>query len=296
MPKITRATQQIFGASAPSTQITAFGTAMTDNPVYTTDPAELQTAASLLGWDAAIEADKAPFEEDTNGLCYLITRQLAYLYQQGIAEWDSDTTYYQNSQCSVIQDGILVIKRSLTDNNIGNDPTTDNVNWADYFSQRVIHTIGDPIITLNPVLEDNEIWLEGATVSRTTYSNLFQVYGTTYGAGDGSTTFQLPDFRNRAIWGANSFGYLAAGLPNITGSVGYDNAGVYLNGRSITASNGALSISHITSAYGDTLTAGGSQTRYNKIGINASRSSSIYGNSTTVQPPSIKVRVKTRYQ
>lgn len=40
-------------------------------------------------------------------------------------------------------------------------------------------------------------WLKanGATVSRTTYAALFAVIGTTYGAGDGSTTFQLPDYR-----------------------------------------------------------------------------------------------------
>lgn len=284
MPKITRATQLIFGSNAPSTQITAFGTAMTANPVYTTDPAELQTNASLDGWDAAIEADKAPFEEDTNGLFYLITRQLAYLFQQGIPEWDANTTYYQNSQCSVMQDGILVIKRSLTDNNVGNNPVTDNVNWTDYFSQRVIHTIGDPIVTLNPVLEDNEIWLEGAEVSRTTYSNLFQVYGTTYGIGDGSTTFQLPDFRNRAIWGANSFGYIEAGLPNITGRFGAINTkGGYII-------EGAFSDE---GRYGDCDwdNIGG-----RLVGLDASRSSSIYGNSSTVQPPSIKVRIKTRYQ
>lgn len=40
-------------------------------------------------------------------------------------------------------------------------------------------------------------WLKanGATVSRTTYAALFAVIGTTYGAGDGSTTFKLPDYR-----------------------------------------------------------------------------------------------------
>lgn len=284
MPKITRATQHIFGSNAPGTQITAFGTAKTANPVYTTDPAQLQTAASALGWDAAIESDKAPFEEDTNGLCYLMTRQLAYLYQQGIPEWDAGTTYYQNSQCSVVQDGILVIKRSLTDNNIGNNPTTDNVNWADYFSQRVIHTIGDPIITLNPVLEDNEIWLEGATVSRTTYSRLFTIYGTTYGAGDGSTTFTLPDFRNRAIWGANSFGYLAAGLPNITGRMGNTDS----------TSSSATGCFYRSGTSGKLENTNGSADP--NIYFDASRSNSIYGASSTVQPPAIKVRVKTRYQ
>lgn len=291
MPKITRATQQIFGSSAPSTQITAFGTAMTNDPVYTTNPAELQTNASLQGWEAAIMSDKAPFEEDTNGLFYLITRQLAYLFQQGIPEWDANTTYYQNSQCSVMQDGILVIKRSLTDNNTGNNPATDNVNWADYFSQRVIHTIGDPIITLNPVLEDNEIWLEGAEVSRTTYSNLFQVYGTTYGIGNGSTTFALPDCRNRVFWGAQNFGYIAAGLPNITGLISF--SGIDPN-TYWGAASGAFTKANFTGA--------GDGHNYNVAGsaidfyFDASLSNSIYNNSNTVQPPSIKVRVKTRYQ
>jgi microcystin-dependent protein len=39
---------------------------------------------------------------------------------------------------------------------------------------------------------------DGSAVSRTTYSALFAVIGTTYGAGDGSTTFNLPDSRGRA--------------------------------------------------------------------------------------------------
>ena len=42
-------------------------------------------------------------------------------------------------------------------------------------------------------------WLlcQGQTVSRTTYSDLFAAIGTTYGAGDGSTTFVLPDLGGR---------------------------------------------------------------------------------------------------
>ena len=40
-------------------------------------------------------------------------------------------------------------------------------------------------------------WLKanGAAISRTTYSDLFSAIGTTFGAGDGSTTFNLPDMR-----------------------------------------------------------------------------------------------------
>ncbi len=42
-------------------------------------------------------------------------------------------------------------------------------------------------------------WLlcDGAAVARTTYANLFAVIGTSYGAGDGSTTFNLPSFQQR---------------------------------------------------------------------------------------------------
>lgn len=42
----------------------------------------------------------------------------------------------------------------------------------------------------------------GAAVSRTTYANLYAVYGTTFGVGDGSTTFNLPNFNNRMPIGA----------------------------------------------------------------------------------------------
>ena len=41
----------------------------------------------------------------------------------------------------------------------------------------------------------------GALVSRTTYSDLFAAIGTIYGAGDGSTTFKLPDLRAEFIRG-----------------------------------------------------------------------------------------------
>lgn len=49
-------------------------------------------------------------------------------------------------------------------------------------------------------------WLlcDGTAVSRTTYATLFGVTSTTYGTGDGSTTFNLPDLRNRTPIGAGT--------------------------------------------------------------------------------------------
>lgn len=46
----------------------------------------------------------------------------------------------------------------------------------------------------------------GQTVSRTTYAGLFAAIGTTYGGGDGSTTFNLPDLRGRVVAGKSDMG------------------------------------------------------------------------------------------
>ena len=50
-------------------------------------------------------------------------------------------------------------------------------------------------------------WLlcDGANVSRTTYADLFAVIGTTYGPGDGSTTFNVPDMSGRVPVGRSGF-------------------------------------------------------------------------------------------
>jgi microcystin-dependent protein len=53
---------------------------------------------------------------------------------------------------------------------------------------------------------------DGAAVSRTTYAALYAVVGTTYGTGDGSTTFNVPDGRSRTVVGAGQ----GAGLTNRT--------------------------------------------------------------------------------
>ena len=49
-------------------------------------------------------------------------------------------------------------------------------------------------------------WLlcDGSAVSRTTYADLFAIIGTTFGVGNGSTTFNLPDLRDRFVVGAGT--------------------------------------------------------------------------------------------
>lgn len=90
-----------------------------------------------------------------------------------------------------------------------------------------------------------EGWLlcNGATVSRTTYSRLFAKIGTKYGAGDGSTTFTLPNLDGRVLQGTTNTGnvgnYLEASLPNTTGRF-YASGQVYVSGvfKKSTGSDG----------------------------------------------------------
>lgn len=62
--------------------------------------------------------------------------------------------------------------------------------------------VGDYRMTARTVAAPGWLLCQGQAVSRTTYAALFDVIGTTYGPGDGSTTFNLPDWRDRFPVGA----------------------------------------------------------------------------------------------
>jgi microcystin-dependent protein len=64
---------------------------------------------------------------------------------------------------------------------------------------------------------DGYLLCDGAAISRTTYNILFAAIGTTYGVGNGTTTFNLPDFRGRGALGVGT----GAGLtPRTIGDAG----------------------------------------------------------------------------
>lgn len=57
----------------------------------------------------------------------------------------------------------------------------------------------------------------GQAISRTTYATLFALVGTTFGGGDGSTTFNLPDLRGRVVFGLDNMGGAAASRITVAG-------------------------------------------------------------------------------
>ena len=127
-------------------------------------------------------------------------------------------------------------------------------------------------------------WLlcNGAAVSRTKYANLFAVIGTKYGAGNGSTTFNVPNLAGRFLestTNASEVGHMkAAGLPNITGSVN-SNYAVFVE------TNEAFGMDY---GRNDRYTSVESRSFYAPRGfsLNAARLSAIYGASAVVQTAS----------
>ena len=70
---------------------------------------------------------------------------------------------------------------------------------------------GDYKFSASSAAQSGWLLCYGQAISRTTYSALYAAIGTTYGAGDGSTTFNLPDCRGRVLAGADNMGGVAAG-------------------------------------------------------------------------------------
>lgn len=124
---LPRVTQKIFGENAGQ-NIGQFGSALAGQGNPTGDIEEIQALPAWEGgWNSAVisERDYPPLEEMT-GIQKVETQQIAYLMQKGIPEWDAGTTYFANvSFCQI--NGLVY--RSLTDNNLGNNPATDTTNW-----------------------------------------------------------------------------------------------------------------------------------------------------------------------
>lgn len=157
------------------------------------------------------------------------------------------------------------------------------LNLDGYLLGRVFKT-GFIAMFAGSVANKPEGWLvcDGSAVSRTLYKDLFDIIGTAYGAGDGTTTFNLPNFSGK--WaGGNGNGYLSAGLPNISGS-----------GRGVGQPNdytGAMK----SGTYSINGIGGYSNTYGYPFTFKASNSNAIYGAASTVQPPTCQTLFLIKY-
>ena len=134
---------------------------------------------------------------------------------------------------------------------------------------------------------------DGSAVSRDTYSELFDVIGTTWGEGDGSTTFNLPDLRGRWMMGADEThavgSYITEGVPEITGNFNtLTGTGAWL----IRTALGAFRKTDNENTSGELdseLQSVQNTHRTNSVYFSASASNAIYGAQSHVTPASVAV-------
>jgi microcystin-dependent protein len=145
----------------------------------------------------------------------------------------------------------------------------------------------------NSTIPAGYLLCDGSAVSRTMFPDLFAAIGTTYGAGDGSTTFNVPDYNaaKRFAQGDAVAGTVKnAGLPNIEGKLDWSAITANIPQAIIdgTVASGALGVDNKKSfANGAAVNPG---VGYNTITLDASLSNPIYGASNTVQPNALTAR------
>ena len=166
--------------------------------------------------------------------------------------------------------------------------------------------VGD--VVYRPFLMAGYVKANGATVNRADYPNLVAYANShslwtsnpssepwKYGQGNGSTTMVLPNYRNRVIQGGDNPAVLAAGLPNAIGKIGQRSINEGGDTVIIRGISGMAYMSDDTFQVGYTLSINSIKASTPVVGLDLSRSNTIYGASNTVQPNAISLIPQIRY-
>jgi len=210
MAKLVRVYQQQFGLNGATSHFGVFGSAAANSPsegTFTKDPNSIQSLDAFTnnGWaEAVAPGGYVPPLEDMNGLFFLIFRQIAYLFQSGVAEWDPSTPYYTYS---IVKDpNSFNLYGSLVDNNIGNalPNQTNNGYWQFLTPSSVAAGIVSDYA--GGSIPFGYLFCDGSSYSTGSYPALFAAIGYTFGGSGGN--FNVPDARGRATIGAGQGGGL----------------------------------------------------------------------------------------
>ena len=142
---------------------------------------------------------------------------------------------------------------------------------------------------------------DGSAVSRTTYATLFGIVGTTYGSGDGSTTFNVPDLADNVPVGKSNNKALAstggANTVTSTGNVGGSTANATLSEAQLASHSHPISAIANFNSPGTTISARGSGPAITKStnntgsgsGHSHNMSANFSGDSTSVIQPYLTI-------
>ena len=240
---------------------------------------ESMTEAQInQGWPFKTIVDSAQF----NQAMYEYSTITMMAEKYGFIPWSNLTDYEAGSLCLGTDGNIYQALQSTGPSSTAYDPVndTEGTYWSVWLENYQLG-IGDIKASARNANHGNWFLCNGQAISRTTYSKLFSIIGTNYGAGDGSTTFNLPDYRGKFLRGlggdsaADIYTTQAEGLPNINGR--FSGEFSFADGCVRVVGSAGAKIS-VSSSGKDQLAE-----------INGSWSSAIYGASQHVTPVNMAV-------
>ena len=316
MAKLARVKGKVFAGSAQLSDIGQFGSALAGTPTNTQDVATIQALSAYdEGWNSAVITSRNyPPIEEVNGVLKTISYQTCYMLQEGIPEYDIGTEYSNTSIVKSVNGTRLDFYISLQNNNVGHA-----LSDTDYWTKATLNAgknIGEIVTSVIPLSDSGLHLLDGTVLSGSgVYADFVNYIASIYDASlsyftteadwqnsvskygscgkfvydSVNNTVRLPKIVGfiEGTSGVSALGNLTqAGLPNITGGVNL--ADVEGNGNIIQWTDGAFTNTG-SMAGGNAHIDATSGAFYQYFNFNASRSSAVYGKSSTVQPQSIKV-------
>lgn len=204
MARIPRKFLKVFARDASNNGV--FGSAADNTKILSNDVEVIQSKpAWYTGWiDAVIGTRKFPTLEEFQSCNYVNTSQIAYLFQEGIPEWNALTEYHENS--IVKKTGTYEIYGSLTGPNTGN-LLSDDTNWeflqdlGESYQQATTSLLGIAMLaTVADVISKND--------QKIVTPNLLNEHGFITGDWKGTTR---PTLQAGWCWGAGTIGNASSG-------------------------------------------------------------------------------------
>ena len=258
-----------------------------DDAAATAGIASLQKLFQIINATPLEAGGIAPDREDVNALFKYLGDSIFYTMNGGVPSYNADYDYVAGRVVSYNDN----IYKCIQANGVSSTVVTPDSNTAYWQRLDSNGAIGEIKWFAFNTVPDGYLVCNGANVSRETYADLFAVIGTTFGSGDGSTTFNIPDLRDRYIIGANTNALgtqIAEQLPNISGEL--KSIGSDYTGPTAPPGEGAFFNEGLSKLGG-----AGSGTWVYRSRFNANLSNSIYTDNGHVYPLSLALLPCIKY-
>ena len=183
-----------------------------------TSPANMQSVRNNLNTIGTAQASAATVSPPTNGSYFHITGTTTVNGFAAVSPgymvtvvFDSTPLLTHNATSFIMLNGANCL---CVAGDVATFVNESSTNWRmtsyNGYGSASATPVGSYIAVGGATAPNGTLLCAGQTVSRTTYAALFAYFGTTYGSGDGSTTYGLPDLRGRSLFGQDNMGGTAA--------------------------------------------------------------------------------------